>query len=229
MRYVRGDCVEFIVERKDTTSQQAWGRFRAKKPLPACIPLMLGDCLQSTHSCLDYLVRQLVMVGKGKPSTKHAFPIAEHVNQFNEFIRRRTLDGVPVEAIAIIESLQPYNQPGNPHDSGLWILKTLTNTHKHRDILLTVLGACHAPEDADVFERNGDRYTMAPIGPINLDAEFGPFPIVEGVVVKMNRNFALDIVFEQEPFRGKRMQVAVTGACLCVRNEVLPLFEKFFC
>jgi hypothetical protein len=227
LRYVRGDCAEFVLVREDTSNQQAWGRFRGKRPLPACIPLMLGDCLQSTHSCLDYLVCRLAEVGKELPNPKHTFPITDSLTQFNEYVGRQALKGVPYEAIAIIERLQPYNRTDDPRNSGLWILKTLTNMNKHRDILLTALGAADAPDNADVFERNGDRYTMADFGTVDLNAEFGPFPIVDGKV-KMIRPVVLDIVFEQEPFRGQRMQTAVSSACLCVRHEVLPLFEKFF-
>lgn len=227
LRYVRGDCAEFVPEREDASNQQAWGRFRSKKPMPPYIPLFLGDCLQATHSCLDYLVCQLALIGKGPPNSKHTFPITDSLTQFNEAVGRHALKGVPFEAIAIIESLQPYNRTGDPHKSGLWILKTLTNLHKHRGILLTALSATYAPDGAEVFERGGDLYTMSDFVALDLDAEFGPFPIVDGKV-KMNRPMALDIVFEQDPFRGQRMQTVVSRACLSVRDEALPQFERFF-
>jgi hypothetical protein len=236
LRYVRGDCAEFVIERKDASNQQAWGRFRSKRPMPPCIPLFLGDCIQSTHSCLDYLVCQLALIGKEPPNSKHTFPITDSLTQFNESVGRHALKGVPFGAIAIIESLQPYNRMGDPHQSGLWILKTLTNMHKHRDILLTALGAGHAPDDADVFERNGDLYTMSDLVTVDLDAEFGPFPIVD-CKVKMNRAITLDIVLNKRLSVGngcRRLLLPHVGAfvtrfCHSLRDsscDILPSFWR---
>jgi len=228
MGYISGNCAEFVIERKDATKQQAWGRFRSKKPVPPEISLMLGDCLQSTHSCLDYLACQLAIVGKESPNTKHTFPIADSLTQFNEAVGRHALKGVPFEAITLIERAQPYNGGGNLHKSALWVLKTLTNMHKHRDILLTSLGATQAPDDLDdIFERGGELYTTAELSTMDLDAEFGPFAIVEGKV-QMDRHFALDIVFEQDPFRGQQMQAVVSRTCRYIRYELLPQFDRFF-
>jgi hypothetical protein len=227
LRYVRGNCAEFVIQRNSASGEQAWGRFRGKNPLPQYIPLMVGDCIQSAHSCLDYLACKLVSSGEESSKSKNAFPIVDSPAQFNEAIGKHILKGVPFAAVAVVESLQPYNRTGDPHKSGLWILKTLANMHKHRDILLSVLGAAYASDDAEVFERNGDLFTFSAPDTLDLDAEFGPFPVFEGKV-KMDRKILLDIVFEQEPFRGQRMQTLVTQACLAVREDVLPKFEKFF-
>jgi hypothetical protein len=227
IRHIGGKSAFFLIERKDTAEENAWGRFHSKKPIPHEIPLMLGDCLQSTHSCLDYLVCQLALIGKESPNTKHTFPVTESLSHFNEAVGRHALKGVPFEAITIIEREQPYNRGGDPHKSALWILKTLTNMHKHRDILLTTLGAAHAPDDlGDLIVRDGVLYTTTELGTLDLDAEFGPFPIVDGEV--QMKHMAIDIFFEQEPFRGQQMQSVISRTCQYVRNELLPQFERFF-
>lgn len=92
--------------------------FKEKKPVPAHLALVLGDALQCLRSSLDYLVWELVEAAGNKPHRKLMFPIALTSEQYRDDLRKRhRLDGVPLEAIAIIDHFQPYLQP-DPKDTG---------------------------------------------------------------------------------------------------------------
>ncbi len=113
--------------------------FKEKKPVPAKIALVLGDALQCVRSSLDYLVWELVEGAGNKPHRQLMFPLALTEKQYKDDLEKRhRLDGVPAEAIAVIDRFQPYLQP-NPKETVLGILDELTNVNKHRRVIFTGL------------------------------------------------------------------------------------------
>lgn len=177
--YVHTYPPKFVIKRNNPAHTEAWGTFIGSHPIPAQIPLIVGDVHQTVHSSLDYLICELIRTGKEEPTTSSQFPIADSRAVFDEEIGRKRLRGVPFEAVAVIEGLQPYYAGENAPKSPLFVLKTLTNIHKHRNLLLTALGASKAPADAEIFMIGGKTYTNSVPPPFDFDAEFGPV-IIDG-------------------------------------------------
>lgn len=106
-RYFDGRSSELMVD-LDFTKDPPINRLSAELPLPAVLPLILGDCLQNLRSSLDYLVRELVLAAKREPTKTHAFPVCEDVGGFKDQIRRGRLSDLSRDVVTEIEALQPY-------------------------------------------------------------------------------------------------------------------------
>jgi hypothetical protein len=135
--------------------------------IPSKIPLIIGDCLQNLRSSLDYLVWELCDAANVKPTEKNAFPVCKDQQAFQS--RKDALCGVPPNAAAIIERLQPFNSAQGWMSSELWILNRLTNISKHRRILVTDLGAVRTEKETGAVI---DRHTQVNhpfIGEMELD------------------------------------------------------------
>jgi hypothetical protein len=50
-------------------------RLATVKPLPSCIPIIIGDAIHNVRSALDHLAWQLVEAGGGTPNHRTALPI----------------------------------------------------------------------------------------------------------------------------------------------------------
>lgn len=230
--YVKTDPCKFRIERYSPLHDKAWGRFIAEPDFPECVPLMIGDVLQSTHSSLDYLICELVRVGKEEPGISNQFPITESRGLFEEEIGRKRLRGVPFDAITVIERLQPYNTGQHANESPLFALKTLTNRHKHRNLLVAALAARQAPADIQVMKIDGVTYAQAPLSilenPFDFNAEIGPFEVV-GTQVKMEGYFASVVAFSEAlPYKGREVTSLVGWICRSVRDDIIPQFSRFF-
>jgi hypothetical protein len=101
--------------------------------IPDDIPLIAGDLLCCLRGSLDQLVWCLAKINAtpGYPE-RTQFPIFE---QRDAARFARYTNGVPTEAVAMIEALQPYNAPaGAVHEHLLWRLNKLCNIDKHMRI-----------------------------------------------------------------------------------------------
>lgn len=233
--YVDPKNITFLAKRYDEAKKIAWGNFESKigGAATTVISHMFGDVLQSANSCLDYLVCELYRrhnPGKeAKPS--HKFPVVASHGAFNDEIGNDALYGIPFEAVAVIEGLQPYEGRTDPVPAQLMALRTLTNTHKHRKLHISVLTASPAPSDPSaLFEQNGELF--ARIGDLpkatHFKAEIGPFPVTENEEVHMENKYAAVVVLEESEFRGElitlwaeRFCQAVTESC----NRLRPFLE----
>jgi hypothetical protein len=186
--------------------------FKEKKPVPAKIALVFGDALQCLRSSLDYLVWELVDAGGIKaPHRRLMFPLALTQHQYqNDLKNRDRLDGVPPEAIAIIDRFQPYLQP-NPKETVLGILDELTNVNKHRRVIFTglhgVLG--ELPPSAP--------YIMGVVR--NVDAQ-------GNVLREVHMRGVLTL--QEGLTKSIEITNCVDTAAQFIGEEMLPLFEKFF-
>jgi hypothetical protein len=112
-------------------------RVEALRP-PDEISVIFGDFLQNLRASLDYLVGALRPAG---PSERSAFPICTRRPTFLRESKVK-LDGVPVEAMRLIERMQPYDRRfGRPRRErvrweALALLDKLWNIDKHRTLLL---------------------------------------------------------------------------------------------
>lgn len=231
-KYIDTYPPKFVIKRESSTHTEAWGIFCGPAVADVCpaIPLILGDVLQTVHSSLDYLICELIRTGKEEPTASNQFPIAESRAVFGEEIGRKRLRDVPFGAIAVIEGLQPYHAGKDAHKSALFALKTLTNIHKHRNLLVTALNARKAPPDIPVIVINGKTYTIPYAGledPFDLDAELGPF-VIDGPNVKMEDTYASVVVLAETLYRGRELTSLINWVCMYVRDTVIPQFQRFF-
>jgi hypothetical protein len=208
----------FFVESYDETKTMAWGRFDSLSGVPPThISHIFGDVIQSANSCLDYLVAELFgRYSNGEPGkVSHEFPIVNSPALFNEKIGKGALFGIPFEAVAVIERLQPYMGGTDSVNARLQSLRTLTNEHKHRKVRVAVLTASAGPSDpAAIFEKDGEAYTFAEALPkaTHFKAKIGPFPVKDGKV-EVNGKFTAVIVLEESGFRDVYLPLLAGRLC----------------
>lgn len=148
---------------------------------------------------------------------------------FNNEIGDGALYGIPFEAFAVIESLQPYEGRTDPVHVNLMTLRALTNMHKQRKIHLTASTANAAPRDFVPIEKDGEFYAKAEDLPdaVHFKAKIGPFPVTADGKVEVKGQFAAVVVLEEGEFRkviitllAERLCQAVTIAC----KRLTPFF-----
>jgi hypothetical protein len=180
------------------------------EPIPTHLSLIIGDVLQNLRSALDYLVWELVIAAKNEPTQYNAFLICSTAKSFREAKGKR-LKGVDAEAIALIESLQPYHfGEQRKSNASLLVLDELANINKHRRILLTRL----APVVLDGLASRDDKPKI-----------IIPFGMNESDV---NTQYAASIQFNDGPAQGLEIINCVNTISRCIHTNVLPLFERFF-
>ena len=107
-----------------------------RQPVPDDWPLLAGEAIQNLRSALDHVVYASVK----RPSARLQFPIFTDACEFQVFGARR-IKGIPKPVRAAIERAQPYVvAPQTPARESLELLRTLSNTDKHRT-LTTVASA----------------------------------------------------------------------------------------
>jgi hypothetical protein len=222
---------KLFAKRYNEAKTMAWGHFESSTSPPIEISNIFGDVLQSANSCLDHLVCELFKrFNPGQsPKPSHKFPIVTSHGAFNGEIGSNALYGIPFEAVAVVESLQPYEGRTDPVPFRLSALRTLTNTHKHRQIHVAALTANAAPSDVVPFEKDGEFYVMAEDLPnaTHFKAEIGPFSVTENGAVEMGRKFAAVVVLEESGFREVIVTLQAERLCQAV-TESISKFIPFF-
>lgn len=117
--------------------------------LPSRFGVLIGESLYHGRSALEHLVWALVKANHKKPRKDHTFPIWEkpqrmkgslsNAGSFIAITKRKELAGVPVAAITLIESLQPYNAPNPPHHF-LAILNRMARDDRHHALHASFVG-----------------------------------------------------------------------------------------
>jgi hypothetical protein len=199
-----------MVEMPDSVPGQTHHRIQPIKKVPGRIGLLFGDCLQNLRSTLDYLVYELVLANGGTPNRKHMFPIATTEDQYQRYIQNGKVRGIHPHAMMYIESLQPFLLQ-IPKISPLYLIDELTNLNKHRRPIL-----------AGVQGTKKDLIYDFPhiIGIINA-AEVADGPITESTL-------RLWVGVGDEPALNMEVVSLIEILTFYVRNETLPLFERFF-
>jgi hypothetical protein len=114
-------------------------RYRIELKQPhVSIFLILGDALQCLRTALDQAVWSLIHHRTGLDPENSEFPIFAKPpdSERRKKLFKDKIEGLSDEAIAYIESIQPYNRPtGTPPGSNLlWCLHQLNRIDKHRRI-----------------------------------------------------------------------------------------------
>lgn len=234
VEYIDPKNVKFFARRYNEAQTEAWGHFESTLPEDALtiISHMFGDVLQSANSTLDYLVCELFRRHNPGEEAKahHKFPITYTPSAFNKELGNDRLLGIPFEAVAVIEGLQPYKGGADSVQSRLGALRTLTNNHKHRKIHISALTANPAPSDPSViFEQDGEPFAMARDLPkaIHFKAEIGPFPITEDRQVNMEGKFTPVIVLVESEFREELVTLWAERFCQAVAESCKRLVPFF--
>jgi hypothetical protein len=131
--FVKSNPCEFW-EQIDTKNQRYRIRIKVTDP-PVRLSVIAGDVFFCLRAFLDQLVWALSTNATHSYAENTQFPILE--KRDDSLFTRRTI-GVPAEALALIESLQPYHGPNEPaiKSNLLWRLNKLCNIDKHRRIPL---------------------------------------------------------------------------------------------
>ena len=108
--------------------------------------ILAGDFVHNLRSALDHAVFSLaVYATKAVPKKRLQWPVLETPN--DKALKQQT-GGVPAEAVAIMESLQPYHEGAGEafKRSPLWQLHKLDIIDKHRRVAIGLHGfTCHFP------------------------------------------------------------------------------------
>jgi hypothetical protein len=201
--------------------------------IPARIPLIIGDFLQNLRSSLDYLVWELVLAAKNTPTKDNMFPICITPQLFNQQLTRGRLQGIPVDAVAEIEALQPYHSGKDAEGSVLAVIDNLCNINKHRRVIMTMFRGGMAPSDFVTTEIDGQMYGSLNFSTLlNEGAKIGPFPIVDGPQGPgLKMNVPLQLVAFVAFNEGAAQDVEVGFALSILAGYVVQSmanFEKFF-
>lgn len=114
--------------------------------LPPHWPLMVGDAIHNLRGALDHIVWALTMTAKDKPtideSTKILFPICTEKEWYlgeegkpKTGARWKSLRFLCEDALAIIDSAQPYLAQNPAHAHPLAVIAAYSNHDKHRNLV----------------------------------------------------------------------------------------------
>ena len=102
---------------------------------PLRFSVILGEIVHQLRSSLNLLINALVMKN-GYPVTKnHEFPICQSWLLFKDACKRGKIEGVSSAAKKMIWFSQPYRRSTNPKNNFLYILRELSNSDKHRNLI----------------------------------------------------------------------------------------------
>ena len=170
---------------------------------------MIGEIIHNFRSALNHLVFQLVILqtGTASDSSRLQFPIFEIKPDFvrgcfDKSGNPTTLDGLGVDAIALIKSLQPF-ATGEGKMSPLWHLHKLSNWDKHRSIYTA--GASTKNPSVSSPLKIGQGLLIFPDGPFEDNTELfgvevppGPEPFIERATqVNMEGSAMFYIAFKE--------------------------------
>jgi len=223
-RYFKNDPCHIATEVDPVTNQIAGTRLVVTSPLPAEIPLIIGDCVQNLRTALDYLVWELVLAANNTPGKKNAFPVCASPESFKKDIGRGLLLGAADVAIAEIESIQPYHGGNNPEVAVLWVLNQLTNINKHRRLLITLLNPGFS-RDPRIFEiAYGD--TVITPDPVRRDTDI----VVTSRAGKMSVDACavVNIVINEGRLKDREVASVMATMIRWAETKAIPRFEKFF-
>ena len=127
----------YLIHRKDDIENSRHRVYIEQKKTPDAIGLLVGEFAYALRSGLDNLAWQLALLTTESPGNQTAFPTESECPYPGP--RRGYLEkiaDIPVAALAVVESLQPYKVWPAFKDHPLWQLNKLCNIDKHRVVAL---------------------------------------------------------------------------------------------
>lgn len=122
----------------DLQSQECVLKLEIDEP-SLTLGILAGDFISSLRSSLDWLAWQLAAIKTNPPSEKVCFPVLEENTLGAQGKFREATLGIPGEAIAIMQELQPYQHGNAAKDTHLWRLNKLWNIEKHRHLIINAM------------------------------------------------------------------------------------------
>ena len=206
-----------ITQRDDAEAGLFVVAFDLQAP-PIELALMAGDFVSCLRGALDHLATALTHCKGGTPNHRASFPVIGVNNAEARKAFRNSLKGVPLEATALIESLQPYHQEAAYKHTHLWKLHRLWNIDKHRRIPLS-------PTSLNMKLTHPEH--MPPISNGQDGCGVVTFPLAAKPYVEVNP--VLDISIQ---FGDVHENILVPYAELdtmygFVRSDLMPRFKKY--
>jgi hypothetical protein len=224
------------VAKRDGASCRVW-RAEELDPVPSEVALTTGDSIDNLRSSLDYLVGEMRRNG---PSRHSAFPICGRADGPGGFVSlsKQKLEGVPDDAKAIIEEMQPHETRRSMADDwstsqALRALETLWNVAKHRSILFGY--AFVMPDHATYIRPDGDIQQPG----FSLPTTTTPAEIwlpMDSAITDFQAHFEVHVTLAQPRGFGEDWPLWASGWPLGevvdhlyaeVTRSVLPRFEPF--
>ncbi len=169
-------------------------------PMPPDIAIIVGDAVHNLRSALDHLAWQLVISAGGSPDRFTQFPILLDALGKKGPCLADVAGGISSGALALVESLQPYNRVDDPTLDPLAILAELSNFDKHRMVVLTELLVTD-PSTGITFGGDPANYSYVTSGRFENDAIITtlPFAAGPGDDVDVNARCSTEVAIRQ-PF-----------------------------
>lgn len=128
--------------------------------------LSFGECIHNLRSALDNLAYALARVKRDPPLKpgKISFPIHTDKALFHSK-ERPNIEQWPLDAVRVLESLQPFQRDGrpgngNPADDSLLLLHSLSITDKHRVPPITLIAPTELTHDVAVMFRTSEEASL---------------------------------------------------------------------
>lgn len=227
--FFKSDFYRLVLE--DDRKGRSVFRVAEAQPMPPHFAIFIGEAAHQLRSCLDHLI---VALARPLPREEKyvQFPLVDSRKKFRG--TRGNMPGVPRGVRTLVESLQPYHRRKWPQTALLGQLKAIDDWDKHR-MLMTA--AAHAEfvsvdflKNTNSTIRNIETFSGI-LKPGAIVARLEIEQTVPGAEVQMQP--ALDVfpAFDHrmpKEIRGRPAVRTISNAGRFIRDEVIPMFEKFF-
>lgn len=184
-------------------------------PMPERLGVLAADFFTCLRSSLDYLAWQL----STNRTQDTAFPILK--KKPDEGFHRKTkksLSGIPGDAVRVIESLQPYHRGKAAEDDFLWIINRFANISKH----------CFVPASGSArrieWESIPAGTTFRMLDNNNVVLEYPEGRLDE---VKLKPDAGLHVIFGEAG--GIQAELGdLSNLYKFVRDDIVPRFASYF-
>jgi len=198
---------------------------------PTGIGVLVGDFAHNVRSAFDHIAWQLACLGAGPPDDRTQFPIYDKLSDWS--IRRREIRSIlPAARDGYIESLQPYHGLTTIDDRPrylLRLLRDLSNTDKHRSILL--IGSQVWPRGFEPMVTDGGEPWLLQWnpGPFDDGHPFARIPATADGDEQFKPEFVFDVSLgEKGPAYGTPLIDLLGDMHNCARWELMPELAGFF-
>ena len=201
--------------------------------------VIVGDVISNVRSALDHII-YAISYSRNPDEFRHdritAFPICDNADAFHSPRRRNEIRGLPPDAQAIVEGLQPYHRR-KLGDDPLWNLREMSNIDKHRSIHLTTYSAYHVAWDITAL-RPGiviHSHLVRPPGKLESGAVVAEIELsfpehLREPVMQMNKEFYFTVAFDDDtPLAGQWLEegldylaVYAQGVCSALAPFIQP-------
>jgi hypothetical protein len=202
----------------DNTTGEHIYSFQKVPPMPNGIELLFGEMLYNFRCSLDHLIWQLVLSEGNTPTQRNEFPIFNDISTY-ERKKGSKLKGVSNAVVTIVDVLQPcYSTGENDYWKYLWYLQVLSNTDKHRHLILS-------------RRTLWETIRIATVGPIPKAAYFD-VPVENGVVflriksdVDVDIRPRIEVLFSNAP-PDIRRNLPIRNICQLIYISVDEVFKR---